>query len=229
MRGKVLIAVSALAFSACTLSAERYGEQLFTDAQFSGSRFNAWSCSTCHATTEADTSLKSGHTLAGATERPSYWGGKQQRLIDATSFCYVYFMRGAKPLEPSEPRSRALYEYLASLKGTAEAKPATFIPNLPSDVPRGDKARGADVYASACRDCHGELHTGKGRNSELASVLPDVKDEYATVFPGIAPSKVFIEKVRHGQFFAVGGNMPLFAVERLSDEDLGALLAYLEL
>lgn len=218
-----------LVVSGCTFSAERYGEQLYNDPAFSGSRINTWSCATCHATRDGDTRLLPGHALAGATGRPSYWGGKSPRLIDAASFCYVYFMRAAKPLEATEPRSRALYEYLASLEGSTDAQPVTFVPNLPDDVPRGDKGRGAEVYASACRDCHGELHTGKGRNSELGSVLPDVKDEYASIFPGIAPSKVFIEKVRHGQFFAVGGNMPLFAVERLSDEDLGALLAYLEL
>jgi len=228
VRGSI-IGAAALLLTGCTLSAERYGEQLFHDPAFSGSRVNAWSCATCHATSASDTRLLSGHPLGGATERPSYWGGKSERLIDAASFCYVYFMRGAKPLEPAEPRSRALYEYLASLKGSTEAQPLTFVPNLPDDVPRGDKARGEQVYASACRDCHGDIHTGRGRNSELANILPEVKEEYAEVFPGIPPAKVFVEKVRHGQFFAVGGNMPLFAVERLSDEDLGALLAYLEL
>ena len=40
---------------------------------------------------------------------------------------------------------------------------------------------------------------------------------------------VVIEKVRHGQFFGVGGTMPLYSREALSDEDLGALLAFLAL
>jgi thiosulfate dehydrogenase len=224
----VRLAWLVVALSGCTLSAERYGEQLFHDPQFSGSRFNAWSCATCHATKEDDARLLSGHPLAGATERPSYWGGNSSRLIDAASFCYVYFMRGPKGFEPSEARSRALYEYLGSLKGPPDAKPVTFVPNL-SDVPRSDAARGQQVYASACQECHGEPHTGKGRNSELASILPEVKDDYAQLFPGTPPALVFVEKVRHGQFFAVGGNMPPFALERLSDEDLGALLTYLEL
>jgi thiosulfate dehydrogenase len=35
--------------------------------------------------------------------------------------------------------------------------------------------------------------------------------------------------VRHGQFFGVGGNMPLFTREALSDSDLGAIVAYLGL
>jgi thiosulfate dehydrogenase len=214
--------------SACTPSAQAYGQQLFTDAQFSGSKFDTWSCATCHATRDDDTRMLSGHPLAGAAQRPSYWGGNELRFIDAASFCYVYFMRGAKAFDPAEPRSRALYEYLASLKGASDAKPYTVVANL-MDVPRGDATRGAQVYTSACKDCHGELHTGKGQNTPLASILPDVKNDYAMLFPGVAPSLVFIEKVRHGQFFGVGGNMPPFGLERLSDEDLGALLNYLEL
>ena len=38
-----------------------------------------------------------------------------------------------------------------------------------------------------------------------------------------------IEKVRHGKFFSVGGNMPLFSLEALSDAQLGDVLAYLEM
>lgn len=217
-----------LALSACSLSARQYGEQLFTDPQFAGSKFNTWSCATCHATTASDARQLAGHPLAGAAQRPWYWGGNTPRFIDAASFCYVYFMRGAKPLDASEPRAKALYEYLASLDGPADALAYTVVANI-AEVPRGDASRGADVYASACRDCHGELHTGKARNSELASILPEVKEEYGSLFPGVAPSLVVIEKVRHGQFFGVGGNMPPFGAERLSDEDLGALLKYLDL
>jgi thiosulfate dehydrogenase len=34
--------------------------------------------------------------------------------------------------------------------------------------------------------------------------------------------------VRHGKFYNVGGNMPLFSLEALSDAQLGDILAYLE-
>jgi thiosulfate dehydrogenase len=224
-----ILAFTALALLSCSsTTAVSYGEQLFHDPAFAGSQFNVWSCSTCHSTQEADDSKRSGHTLAGVTTRPHYWGGNTLRLIDAASFCYVYFMRGAKPFDASETRSRALYEYLDSLKGSSEPKKVTWVPNL-KELPKGDKATGKKVYAAACQTCHGETHTGKGRNSPLASVLPEIKDDYARLFPTVAPSLVFTEKVRHGQFLQVGGNMPPFALERLSDEELGALLSYLEL
>jgi thiosulfate dehydrogenase len=215
-----------LAHVACApVTAKAYGEQLFNDPAFSGSKFNTWSCATCHATSAGDTRMLSGHSLVDAAARPTFWGGAETRLIDAASFCYVYFMRGPARLQPDEPRSRALYEYLASLSVAADAPalPFTVVRDV-RDVPRGDSGRGAEVYRAACQACHGELHTGKGRNSELASILPEVMDDYAQLFPGVAKHLVFIEKVRHGQFFGVGGNMPLFGIEQLSEEDLGALL-----
>lgn len=228
---RALVMLALAGVTACTQpSAKDYGEQLFTDPTFSGSQFNHWSCATCHATKAGDTRLLSGHSLADSAGRPSYWGGNEPRFIDAASFCYVYFMRGPKPFAPDEPRSRALYEYLKSISPseTSESKPFTIVLTA-ADVPRGDAAAGQKVYESACQDCHGELHTGAGRNSPLASILPEVQDDYSSLFPGIAPSVVFVEKIRHGQFFGVGGNMPLFGTEMLSDEQLGALLTFLGL
>ena len=89
-------------------------------------------------------------------------------------------------------------------------------------------ARGREVYRSVCATCHGEPHTGNGRLGPLVSIIPEASIEFAEE-QGVAPALVVIEKVRHGQFFGIGGNMPLFTREALSDEDLAAILAYLEL
>lgn len=216
-----------LLLAGCAQRASTYGEQLFNDPQFAGSQFNVWSCATCHAVWDKDTRILPGASMVGAANRPSFFGGRERRLIDAAGFCYVYFMRGPGPLQPDEPRSRALYEYLQSLgyQG-APAVPMTLV-MAAEDVPRRDATRGEAVYREACQSCHGEKSTGRGQNSVLASKLPNVAAEYPTLFPGVAPGLVFIEKVRHGQFFQVGGNMPFFTKEALSDDDLGALLSYL--
>src|SRR5690606_13866495 len=126
----------------------------------------------------------------------------------------------------------ALYEFLLSLTpddAPGEAYPFTVVENV-ADVPRGDAARGAEVYERACRGCHGEAFTG-GDGSILRTPvpLPGVTETYPAEFPGVDPSLVVIEKVRHGRFFGIGGEMPLFSAEAMSDEDLGALLSYLEL
>ncbi|ATB29331.1 c-type cytochrome [Melittangium boletus] len=212
--------------------ARDFGEALFKDPLLSESQYNAFSCATCHATSDAQAREKmyTGLSLVGAASRPSWWGGYEVRLIDAVNFCYTAFMRGTTPLGDEDPKSRALYEYLVSLspESTSPAQPLTLVRDI-AEVPRGDKNRGAEVYQAACQDCHGERSTGTGRLTSLAPVLPEVSREYGQLFPNATPALVFIEKVRHGRFFGVGGNMPPYSLEALSDEDLGALLSYLGL
>jgi thiosulfate dehydrogenase len=207
------------------VAAADLGQHLFHDPDFSGSRFNTFACGTCHADEPGDTTIRSGYSLVGSAFRPTYWGGYEARLIDAVSFCLVFFMRG-EAIDPADPRGRALYEYLVRISPDPEdALPLTVVANITAIDP-GDARRGATVWDEACAVCHGAPHTGRGRISDLASVVPETAIEFADQI-GADPDLVIIERVRHGQFFGVGGNMPLFSREVLSDEDLGALLAYL--
>lgn len=212
--------------------AAEYGEKLFSDPTLSTSQYNTFSCATCHATTATPPADKmySGLSLYNVASRPHWWGGYETRLLDAVNFCYTAFMRGVTPLAPEDPKSRALYEYLVGLSpdASAPAQPFSLVKDI-TDVPRGSAGRGEHVYRAACQDCHGEAHTGKGRPTELAPILPEVSREYDKLFPNVPPGLVFIEKVRHGRFFGVGGNMPPYSRESLSDEDLGALLTFLDL
>jgi thiosulfate dehydrogenase len=212
------------------IPAAELGARLFADPNLSPSELNTWSCATCHAMTDDDTTrILPGYPLHNVTTRPRTWGGNQRSLLDAVNFCLVYFMRG-DPLTATSDASKALYEHLAQGRTPQATRPFTAVKNI-VDVPRGDAVRGAEVYQKACFTCHGEKGTGVGANINpaLLVVLPNVKEEYPEVFPGVDPALVFIEKTRHGQFFGVGGNMPLFSLEALSNADLGALLAYLEL
>jgi thiosulfate dehydrogenase len=213
-------------------AAADFGEELFQDARLSESQFNSFSCATCHSTTAEPEPRRilSGYTLYNSAFRSSWWGGYETHLLDAVNFCYVNFMRGISPLTPEDPKSRALYEYLAEISPNRQALalPFTVVKDI-QDVPRGSTGRGAEVYRAACQTCHGETHTGKGRLTPLASILPEVTNEYGSLFPGVPKQLVVIEKVRHGHFFGVGGSMPLYSREALSDGDLGALLAFLGL
>ena len=38
---------------------------------------------------------------------------------------------------------------------------------------------------------------------------------------------IMIEKIRHGKFFGIGGNMPLYSTETLSDGEVADIVAYL--
>jgi thiosulfate dehydrogenase len=233
MKWALLMAALLAAGCGGSTSAADFGEELFQDARLSESDFNSFSCATCHATTATPEPgvIYSGYSLYNSAFRPSWWGGFETNLLDAVNFCYVNFMRGISPLTPEEPKARALYEYLVQISPDrqAPALPFTVVKNVQEDVQRGSTTRGAEVYRAACETCHGETHTGKGRLTQLAPLLPEVTDSYGELFPGVSRQLVVIEKVRHGQFFGVGGTMPLYSLEALSDEDLGALLAFLGL
>ena len=233
MRGP---AVAALLFAAAcgggdTSGAER-GEELFDSPSLSPSSLNVFSCSTCHSADEGSdiSNGAPGYRLFGAVNRTRFWGQEYDSVREAADACLVYFMKG-DALDPEDDDFHALYEYLVSIapdEGPADPLPFTVVENV-VNVERRDAARGEQVYDRSCRDCHGDAFTADGSILRTEVNLPDITEDYAALFPGIDPSLVVIEKVRHGRFFNIGGEMPLFSQEALSDADLGALLSYLEL
>jgi thiosulfate dehydrogenase len=222
----------AICFAACgdeQISSVELGASLVKDPAFSSSPFNAFACTDCHAIESEDPRLLSGATLRGAAVRPTYWNGFETELLGAVNDCVIFFMKG-DPIDPLSDNARALYDYLDSIKdaGPQDAQPFTVVLTTTLAPARGDVTRGAEVHRLACQGCHGEATSGAGRIEQAAApILPEqAKAEALAAFPDFDPAVVFTEKVRHGQFFIVGGNMPPFSIEALSDADLGALLAF---
>jgi thiosulfate dehydrogenase len=227
-------ALLAIGLAACgsEMSGAERGEELFGSRDLSPSDLNVFSCASCHTADEGPgvTDGLPGYRLFGAAARTRFWGDDYGVLRDAVDACLVFFMKG-EPLVADDEDFHALYEYLVSIspEGAAgEPYPFTVVENV-ADVPRGDAGRGGEVYQSACQGCHGEAFTADGSILRDEVNLPAVTDTYPEEFPGVEPSLVVIEKVRHGRFFDIGGDMPLFSTEAMSDDDLGALLSYLEL
>jgi thiosulfate dehydrogenase len=240
------LAAALVALNCGARTAADVGADLLSSPGLSSARLNDYSCATCHGVDDTPPMVDGpagptprigpGYTLRDSVARGSYWGGQQPTLLGAVNFCLVSFMRG-QPLTADTDDGRALYEYLLSISPSAAAAAPLSPPPLSLslvkdivEVPRGDRSRGAEVYAGACQPCHGARSTARGRVVRLATALPEEGVRHAQEsFPGVAPALVFIEKIRHGQFFGVGGTMPPFSTEALSDADLGALLAYLDL
>lgn len=206
------------------VTAVERGSQVFHEPRFSDSQFNVFSCATCHRTDNGTPTIAT--SLLRTTDRASWWNGNFTTLLDAVDFCWVGFMRGFR-FDPTSDDARALFEYLDSL-GTGEPLPGqTFtIVESVAALPRGDSDAGRDVYDASCRSCHGDIHTGDGRMGSLVSVIPEASIEFAEE-SGFDVRLVITEKVRHGQFFGVGGNMPHYPLEVLSDEAMSDLLEYL--
>lgn len=224
--------VLCLALGACdeeggvTIASATRGRAVFADPGFSASQFNVFSCATCHATT-FDAPPGVAVSLAGTTRRAGWWGGQVRTLYEAADFCWVYFMRGFPGIEREDEDARALFDYLGTLGGDADlpALPLTIVEAIVDPGP-GDATRGAAVYDRACRGCHGDPHTGEGRLGPDVVVIPESSQELADRL-AVDVRLVLAEKVRHGQFFGVGGNMPFYPRELMSDAELADLLAFL--
>jgi thiosulfate dehydrogenase len=210
------------------------GALLFQDPSL-GVLGNTFSCATCHESTRGDAgkAILPGAPLAGVTRRPSYWAGQETELLRAVNDCLLFFMIRGAPWTAEDPAAQATYAYLDQLPDDGEgAKPVSFtvVVYPPPDPVDGDATRGADLYARTCRTCHGALHTGAMRLTISAPILPE--DVLAThpppTYKPADQRRVFADKVRSGPFFGQRGQMPLFSSEKLSEQDVGDLIAYID-
>jgi thiosulfate dehydrogenase len=223
------VALGALVAGCGAESPKDYGKQLFSDPHVSTADSNPFACSTCHDVTPTSIDFRPGGTLVDVTARPTWWGGTVITLLDAVNQCVTNFMRGNE-LTPDDEKGRALLVYLQSLSpdATAPAVPITIVTNI-VDIPSGDPAMGKMIYDQGCGNCHGPPHTGTGRLSDKVSLIPDDSIAMHGTDPKTGARPVVIEKTRHGKFFNIGGNMPYYSLEILSDAQLGAVLGYLEM
>jgi thiosulfate dehydrogenase len=234
MRAFATAIALALAFTACAPeTAETRGQKAVRAPSFSDSQFNAFACTDCHAERAQDvgTRIYPGAVLEGTLSRSSWWGGEILGAFDAVQFCYDHFMAGDR-LDPNADASQDLLAYLRLLDTQAPAAAreavAFTLPNPIVDVLPADATRGAAVYRNACERCHGALHTGEGRLTEAATVVPeDTFREHGAQYGPACTRMVFIEKIRHGSFLGYAGRMPPFSNQVLSDAQLADLLAYI--
>jgi len=88
--------------------------------------------------------------------------------------------------------------------------------DIPGDIPQvpeGDPATGREIYAANCAQCHGS--TGAGGVAGAGAWTPPLVDYDAVVIA---------EAIRVGPF-----EMPRFAEEQISDEEIGDIAAFLRL
>ena len=214
--------------------AAEFGERLFQDPAVSTSRLNRFACATCHRVAPSGPpviigSYDSGYNLAGVAGRPSWWGGGATSLLAAINVCLEEFM-GGRALRPEDDAARQLGAYLAE-QTPPEPQPAALFTIVrvvtPLEGISGDPSKGGVIYTGGCLRCHGAAHSGAGRLDATFSIVPE-DTQRAFPAPGEARFAV-VEKLRHGRFFNIGGVMPLYSLEALSDRDVVDLLAYLGL
>ncbi len=239
---RLLLAASLVLVASCSSDPEterrtaaEHGRDLFGSTKTSNSALNVFSCATCHHADRAadDGRVLPGFDLAGAVDRPTFWGGQRRDLLLAINDCRYYFMSASVAWTAEDEDAKAMYAFLASLpKKAPNALPFTIVPVAQDLPPSSDKARGEQVFEQSCRSCHGAAHTGRGRLRSGIPMLPEEEVQALTSLFGFSREEVrvtFIEKVRHGGFLGVFGAMPPYATEAMSDADLAAVLAFLDL
>ncbi len=217
-----------------TISAATHGRNLLADTDLSDGSANVFACSDCHEMTPggAEGRIMPGYSLVDSAHRESFWGGYERTLLDAMSFCRVWFMGGVR-FEEEDEDARAILEYVLSVSQTDPAPMLALTVTLDIvPIELGDPAEGEAVYDGACRHCHGS--PGGSPPERFRGTTEPIPDDeagwgalYDENFPDTPYSLIVIEKIRHGRFFLVGGTMPLFSHEAMTDEEVGALIAFL--
>jgi thiosulfate dehydrogenase len=228
----MMLAVALLAGCSRTITPAEQGAEVAADPKFSKSIYNAFACTTCHAARAGEGERRlAGAPLAGATARPSFWGGAVLDLFEAVSACYRQFMQGGR-LDRESEEARALYAYLVSLEtdpaASLQAVPFTLVRTTAPPAP-GDAGRGRETYARACAFCHGEPRKPRDQLGESA-ILPDDTERThprAAGFTEETIRQVIVQKVRNGGYLGFTGFMPPFSREALADEEIADIITYL--
>lgn len=213
-------------------AAAEHGAQVFADPGLSAYSFNTLTCDTCHEKSPGDGGdrIRPGAPLAGVVHRTAYWGDNEVDLLRAVNHCLRYFMLQDEPWTGREPEAIDIYAFLDGLPAT-EADKANVPFTVAIEIPNpgsGSSAAGAETYRRACQICHGEAHTGASALVTYSGILPEqpLADHPLGEYTEEERRRVFVEKVRHGGFLGYAGQMPPFSREKLSDADLGDLLAF---
>jgi len=197
---------------------EPSGEALYLQRHTDG---NTFACATCHALEEpaADGFRRPGHPIGDAANRPSYKNGQLTELLDAVNTCRVEWMV-APPFAADDTRWIALSEYLSGVAGGSVAPALSYaIVPPPSSLTGGDEMAGQDLFNQACVVCHGVDATGTERALALRGQLLDAETIARRVrTSGATDSSVYVD--------LTGGVMPFWAEDRLSDQELLDLVAF---
>jgi mono/diheme cytochrome c family protein len=195
------------------------GEALYRTTEPSN---NSFACATCHALEEptADGLTRPGHPIGNATRRPNYKNGKVDEMRVAVNSCLTEWMN-ADPWEAGDEDWEALRDWLDEQATVEEADPLSFeIVEPPSDLTGGDAEKGRTIFNNTCKVCHGEDGSGTtralpvgGRGLEADKVARRVRTS------GSTDSSVYDD--------LTGGKMPFWAKDRLSDQQLRHIVAFL--
>lgn len=195
------------------------GEAIFYEPVEDG---NTFACAICHAVEAParDGYRKPGHPLFDATKRPSYKNGKVDEMRVAVNSCLQEWMN-AEPWSADDPRWKSLYGWLDEQAPDGEVDALSYEQvEPPDDLTGGDPDEGRSIFNDSCAGCHAQDGTGTNKAPPLAGKSYD---------PDLTAKRVRTSGRESSEIYdgLTGGIMPFWAKDRLSDDELRDIVAYL--
>ncbi len=205
------------------------GASVYMNPQATG---NTFACVHCHALTEPATDGfdRPGHLIGDALRRPSYKNGLLPNFLDAANTCLNVWMTVPTPWTEETEEFIALRDFLenqdtgegtASTIPFAKSEPITFATDN-SDV-TGDPTAGQEKFNSSCAICHGENALGTERAPQLAGRY-NFNGSANLIARKVRLSGPTDHSIYQGE--SVGGVMPFWAEDRISDNELEDVIAF---
>lgn len=184
---------------------------------------NLFSCATCHDVTppvEDAPLVRPGHSLHDALSRPHYKNGRVETFLGAANVCRFDWMITNVWTE-DDPDFLDVVSFLKSMATPGPAEPIEIhiVPPRVKGPATGDAMRGCETFHTRCVICHSEGASG----SDLAPTLvafplePDYIRQRARLSGN--PDGVYGD--------LIGGVMPFWGEDRLSDDQLEDIVTYL--
>ena len=214
------VLVLAAILTACGDSSSIDGETLYAMPQADG---NTFACATCHALTEPadDNYIRPGHPIADAIRRPTFKNGTFTEMRDAVNICRVEWM-AALPWAEDDANWIALRTFLESQAPSGPADPLV-IQRVDPPVPPtgGDPDVGRQLFNGRCIVCHGMDGVGTQRAPRIAGL---------GLMPDYVTSRVRTSGATDSNAYTglTGGRMPFWSADRVSDDELRDIAAYVE-
>lgn len=210
------------------------GRRLFYSAALGT---NGLSCANCHAdfdeSAQADGLIRAGHSLYGAASRPNWWGREADKanpypnIGAAAAVCVEHFQRQPDRLSAQQLVDLRAYLRYINRKQQRETLVLTSGADRTGEYlgfDEGNRIRGRELFYATCHTCHPNAKSGIG------PALPIDRDP-----------AYYAKKVREGDGLgaqiggldpnaydaASGMFMPFFAVDRLSNNQLSDIIAYI--
>ena len=199
---------------------------------------NGLSCVHCHAdfdeAAQDDGLIRAGHSLYGAASRPNWWGREPDQpnaypnIAAAAVVCVKHYLRNPEGLSAKQVVDLRAYLRFINRKQQRGSLVLTSGADLTCEYlgfEEGNRLKGRELFYATCHSCHPNANTGIGpglpRDREPAFYAKKVRegDGLGAQISGLDPN-AYDENA--GLF------MPFFAVDRLGNQDLSDIIAYIK-